>query len=76
MEREIDGKISVYVKPGAKKTELRWDDERDMWVLSVQEPAQDNKANAAVIKFFTKLTKKKVSIISGMKNKTKILQIS
>lgn len=68
------GKIKILVKPNAKKDEiLGWDENRKAWRVAIAAPAEENKANIAVIKFFSKLVGKKVRILSGFKSKTKIL---
>lgn len=69
--------LSVVVKPDSKKTEiLDYDSIKNAVIVSVSAPADKNKANIELIKFFSKLLKTKVSIKSGLKSKTKILRIS
>ena len=74
---ELSGKVRILVKPNANKDELLgFDEEKQAWKVSIAAPPEDNKANIAVIKFFTRLTKKKVTIVTGRTSKQKILNIS
>lgn len=76
-EKLLVGRVKIIVKPNAKKDEiLGFDEEKQAWRVSIAAPPEDNKANIAVIKFFTRLTKKKVSIVSGLTSKQKILNLS
>lgn len=73
----FSGKVKILVKPNSNKDEiLGFDEARSAWRVSISAPAEDNKANIAVIKFFSKLTKKKVRIVSGLTSKEKILEFS
>ncbi len=76
-EKILVGRIKIIVKPNAKKDELLgFDEERQAYKVAIAAPPEDNKANIAVIKFFTRLTKKKVTIVTGLTSKQKILNIS
>ncbi len=44
--------------------------------VEVKEPAEENKANLAIIKLFQKLTGKKVRIVRGITSKNKVLRFS
>jgi len=67
-------KIKILVKAGATKNEvLGFDIDRGAYRVNIKSPAQNNKANIEIIKFFTKLTKKKVRILSGKTSKLKTL---
>lgn len=71
-----DGRLSVIVKPCSPKNEvLGWDTERKALRVAISEPADKDKANKEVIKFFTKLLKKKVRIKVGLRSKEKVLEI-
>jgi len=73
----FSGRVKILVKPNAKKDELLgFDESRQAWKVAISAPPEDNKANIAVIKFFSKLTKKKVRIVSGLTSKEKLLSIS
>lgn len=74
---EFSGKVKILVKPNSKKDELLgFDEEKRVWKVAIAAPPEDNKANIAVIKFFARLTKKKVTIVTGLTSKQKILNIS
>ncbi len=69
-------KISVRVKPNSKKEKI----ERtgDLLTVYVKEPAQENKANLAVIKLLAEhfnVPKSQISIVSGPKSKQKIVEV-
>lgn len=78
MERvqiNFSGKVKVIVKPSSSKTELGvFDVNKKAWRVSISARAEDNKANIELIKFFTKLSKKKVRIVSGLSSRVKFLE--
>lgn len=66
--------LKVHVKPNSKKTEIiGYDSEKKILKVAISEPADKNKANLEVVKFFSKLLKKQVKIKSGLKSKEKTL---
>jgi len=68
--------LSIIVKPNSPKIEiLKWDEERNALRVNVHAKPEDNEANIEVIKFFSKLLKKKVVIKSGMRSHEKLLEI-
>lgn len=68
--------LLIIVKPNSPKTEvIGWDDEKKALRVNVRAKPEDNEANIAVIKFFSKLLKKKVIIKSGLRSKEKLLEI-
>ena len=68
--------LAISVKPNARKTEiLGYDESKNALKVAVAAPADKNKANVEIIKFFSKLLKKKVLIKSGLKSKEKVLVI-
>ena len=70
------GYLKIIVKPNARDNEIiSFDSERDALRVSIAAPAEDNKANIEVVKFFSKLLKKKVKIKSGLRSKEKLLEI-
>ena len=69
-----NNKLKIIVKPNSKKNEIKeFDEERQALKVNIKALPEKGKANAEVIKFFTKLLKKEVRIISGLKSKDKIL---
>jgi len=66
--------FTIKVKTQAKKTRISHIKEHKV-VIEVAAPAQQNKANREVIKFFTRLFKRPVRIIKGKTTREKVLQI-
>lgn len=71
-----NNKIEVIVKPNSKSNNLSCDEQKQLLKLDIKAPAEDNKANIELIRFLRKLLKKDIKIISGLKNKRKIIQIT
>jgi len=71
-----NNKIEVIVKPNSKSNNLCWDEQKQLLKLDIKAPAENNKANIELIRFLRKLLKKDIKIISGLKNKRKIIQIT
>jgi uncharacterized protein len=72
----VDGKLKIIVKPNSSKNEIKdYDKNRGALRVNIKAPAENNKANIEVIKFFSKLTKKEVKIVLGLTSKKKILNI-
>lgn len=68
--------VKIIVKPNSAKNEIKaYDKEKDAFRVNISAPAEKNKANIEVIKFFSKLLKKKVIIARGLKSKEKIIKI-
>lgn len=78
IENYIKGnKLNITVKVNSPKTQITgYDQTKKAVKLNVKAQPEKGKANAEIIKFFTKLTKKKVSITSGKTSKQKILKFS
>lgn len=69
--------LKIIVKPNSNKTEIiKLNEDKKALIINVKSPPEKGKANIEIIKFFTKLLKKKVLIKSGLSSKEKILQIS
>jgi uncharacterized protein (TIGR00251 family) len=72
----INNHLKILVKPNSVKTEiLKWDDEKKALRVNVHAKPEDNEANIEVVKFFSKLLKKKVVIKSGLRSREKLLLI-
>lgn len=68
--------IRIIVKPNKPKNEITgYDDDKDVYTVNIKEKAEKGKANKEVIKFISKLLKKKVKIISGLKSREKLLKV-
>ena len=72
---EISLPLMIKVKPNSKKQELLFDEINKIYVLRVRAKPEDNKANAEVIKFFSRLLKKKVCIAHGLRSREKIIDV-
>ncbi|MBN2052450.1 YggU family protein [Candidatus Woesearchaeota archaeon] len=71
-----DNSLRIIVKPGKKQNYvLGYDLEREAVIVEIKAPAQDNKANKEVIKYFYKLLKRHVKIKSGYTSHVKVLLI-
>ena len=73
----VNGKLNISVKVNAPKTKIiDYDSTKKLVKLDVHATPEKGKANAEIIKFFTKLTKRKVEIIAGKTSKRKTLKFS
>jgi uncharacterized protein len=71
-----NGNLKIIVKPKSKKTEINgYDNDKKAVLVSITAIPENNKANLEVIKYFSKILKKKVRIKSGLTSKEKILHI-
>jgi uncharacterized protein (TIGR00251 family) len=72
----INNRLMILVKPNSSKTEIiGWDESRSALRVNIHAKPEDNEANNEVVKFFSKLLKKKVTIKSGLKSREKMLMI-
>ena len=70
-------KFRILVKPNVDENKIEsFGIERSAFRISIKAKPQDNKANIELIKFLSKTLKKKVKIISGLKSKEKIIQVT
>ncbi len=70
-----NNKLSIIVKANSSKNQvIGYDDNRKALKVNIKAAAENNKANIEIIKFFKKLTKKDVKIISGITSKKKLLK--
>lgn len=71
-----DNRLNILVKPGSSKDEIVcFDHEKQRLKVRIKAPAEENKANMEIIRFFRKLLKKKISIVSGKTSRKKTLFI-
>ncbi len=77
IEKHIEnGKLRVLAKPNAPKTEIiGWNENKKALRISINAVPDKDKANTELVKFISKLLKKKVKIISGLKSREKLLTI-
>lgn len=67
--------VKIIVRPNSPRNEITgYDESRDALRVDIRAPAEDNKANIEVIKFFSKEMKKEVKIVSGFTSKRKTLR--
>ena len=74
---EISGNpFKIIVKPNSAKNEvLGFDKHRDAYRVNIKARAQDNKANVEVVKFLSRLLKKRVRIVSGLRSREKLIGV-
>ncbi|MDP3765486.1 MAG: DUF167 family protein [Nanoarchaeota archaeon] len=71
-----ESRFNVIVRPNSKENKIdSFDKGKNAYRISIRAKAEDNKANIEIIKFLSKLLKKKVKIISGFKSREKIIEI-
>ncbi|MBI2652937.1 DUF167 domain-containing protein [Candidatus Woesearchaeota archaeon] len=69
-------KFRIIVKPNAKESKVEgFDKEKDAFRISIKAKPEDNRANIEIIKFLSKLLKKRIKIISGFKSREKIIEV-
>jgi len=66
-------KIKIKVRPNSGKQEIIKTGEK--YAVSLKEKAEHNKANLELLKLLKRYFKKEVRIISGLKNRNKIVEI-
>lgn len=72
-----NNRLSVIVKPNAKKTQiLSFDDSTNTVKIAIAAEPEDDKANKELIRFVSKQLKKKALIERGRTSKEKVLLIS
>ncbi len=66
--------FKVIVKPNSRKNEIvGYDEEKQAYIISIKEKAEDNKANIELVKFLSKTLGRKARIKSGLKSREKII---
>ncbi|RME30816.1 DUF167 domain-containing protein [Candidatus Woesearchaeota archaeon] len=67
-------RVLVHVKPNARATAmLAYDPAEDSYTVAVKAPPIEGRANAELERFFSKLTKRRWRVKSGLASKTKVL---
>lgn len=68
--------FKIIVKPNSPKNEIiSYDEFRDAYKVNIKAKPEKNEANIEVIKFFSKLLKRKIKIVKGLKSKEKLLKL-
>lgn len=71
-----NNRIKIIVKTSASENKVvSYDEIRNALKVSIAAQPLENKANIEIMKFFSKLLKKKVRIKSGLTSKEKVLEI-
>jgi uncharacterized protein len=74
---ELSTRLRLRVSPGARKTELVGR-HGDAWKVRVSAPAENGRANAAVLKLLAErvgLPRRAVSLVSGHSAREKVVQV-
>ncbi|MBI2660279.1 DUF167 domain-containing protein [Candidatus Woesearchaeota archaeon] len=73
----IQGKrFKLIVKPNSRENRIEsFDNERNAYRVNIKAKPEGNKANIEIIKFLSKLLKKKVRIAAGLKSREKLIEI-
>ena len=69
-----NGRVSLRVSTSAAKTELVGS-KRYGFLLSLKAQPHKGLANKELVRFCTRLAKKRVRIVAGLKTKTKIIEL-
>lgn len=68
--------LKILVKPNSPKIQITgYNKSKQAIKVNIKAPPEKGKANKEIIKFFSKLLKRKVEITKGLKSKEKILKI-
>jgi len=71
-----ESKFRIIAKPNARENKIEgFDNKMNAYIVHVKARPEDNKANIEIIKFLSRLLKKKVRIVSGLKSRKKIIQV-
>ncbi len=68
--------LKIIVKPNSPKNSvIGYDSSRKAVKISIKAPTEKGKANKELIKFISKLLKRKVEIVKGLTSREKVLKI-
>jgi len=71
-----DNRLHVAVRPNSKKTEIvGFDDEKGLVKINLKAPPEKGKANLELVRFLTRELKKKITVVSGLRSKSKTIRI-
>lgn len=77
IEHIKNNRLKVRIRANSYENKiLDYDKEKGMLNISIKAPPVKNKANLELIKFLSKLTKKKVNIVSGLSSRTKVVEFA
>jgi len=67
--------FKVVIKPNSSTNEVvGFDKDKEAYLIKIKAKPENNKANIELIRFLSKVTGKKVKIISGFKSKKKLIE--
>lgn len=70
-----ENSFKIIVKPNSSRNSiLGYDKERKAYRVTIKAKPEGNKANIEIIRFFSKLLKKRVRIIKGLRSKEKVIK--
>lgn len=71
-----EAKFKAIVKPNSRENKLQgFDSSRKAYIISIRAKPEGNRANIELVKFLSKLLKKKSRICSGLRSKEKIIEV-
>jgi uncharacterized protein (TIGR00251 family) len=73
---EIKIPFKIIVKTNAKQNKVKaFDVNRNAFLVDIKAKARNNEANKEIVKFFSRLLKKRVRILLGLKSKEKVIDL-
>jgi len=71
-----ENSFKIIVKTNSSRNEiLGYDKERGAYRVNIKAKAEDNKANIEIIKFLSKLLKKRVRVVRGLRSREKVIRL-
>lgn len=67
--------VEMDITPGAKKSEIGYDEWRNVITVKVKNPPKKGKANNEIIKKFKEFLDREVGIIAGLQSSRKVLLV-
>lgn len=67
-------RLNLKVKTNASKTDITKEDNNIIY-LDVKAKPENNKANIEIVKFFSRLYKRPVKLVAGLRSNKKVLEI-
>ena len=76
MELKMQGKFKVLIKTNSKDNKIiGYDEIKKAYKINLKAKPIEGEANKELIKFLSKELKKSVRIVSGFRNKEKVIEI-
>ncbi|MDP2750912.1 MAG: DUF167 domain-containing protein [Nanoarchaeota archaeon] len=71
-----NNRLTIHVKPNSSSNEIiSYDENKKALKVNIAAAPDKDKANKEVIKFFSKILKKKVRIAAGLRSREKIIEL-